>query len=386
MKWGFFDSVAFAAAMTVHDMYQEENKRKIKTQKFYQECFAKIGEDSSKAFDIVTRIAEKASKCYMPSSLISGTTYLPLYCFGLVIKRQCKITHEQNKMLSLYFKHMNFPFSQSEFIAAARTGAEIADFRKTIELSNDFVGEFWLHFFRELYKSGTQEDYQNVVDCVTSIIMRFSVLGNPNSDLAFDICNNFVVCVNYQMEKAREISMNEIDWLGIIPITARISEMRKRYEMLIDNSRITEDMSKEDLLPMLDLLIMNSICDLVMLTKQPSSQKLSMINDAVQLSGIETEISPEEYVKNIANHTELGEYYKSMVSSGTPLGIIWNALLIMGTQADKTDQISFMINDLLSILLQIEDYLIRKYNFNEDECISPKYIKSIVEKLFAQCK
>ena len=99
------------------------------------------------------------------------------------------------------------------------------------------------------------------------------------------------------MEKAREISMNEIDWLGIIPITARISEMRKRYEMLIDNSRITEDMSKEDLLPMLDLLIMNSICDLVMLTKQPSSQKLSMINDAIQLSGIEIEISPEEYVK-----------------------------------------------------------------------------------------
>ena len=45
-----------------------------------------------------------------------------------------------------------------------------------------------------------------------------------------------------------------------------------------------------------------------------------------------------------------------------------------------------MINDLLSILLQIEDYLIRKYNFNEDECISQKYIKSIVEKLFAQGK
>ena len=45
-RWGFSDALAFAVAMTVRDMSREKEKRLIKTQKFYQECYEKIASDS----------------------------------------------------------------------------------------------------------------------------------------------------------------------------------------------------------------------------------------------------------------------------------------------------------------------------------------------------
>lgn len=48
MSWGFAESIAFAAIMTLRDMSKEEekNRKRIKTQKFYQECYERIADDT----------------------------------------------------------------------------------------------------------------------------------------------------------------------------------------------------------------------------------------------------------------------------------------------------------------------------------------------------
>lgn len=217
------------------------------------------------------------------------------------------------------------------------------------------------------------------------MIMRFAVLGNPNSDISLDICKRFIECVNHQINEVREISLKEIDWLGIIPIPDRLGEMKQFYENLIDSTDITDEIAKEELLPLLELLIMNCICDVVMMTKQPKSVKVQMMNEAVAMSGIVTDVTPEEYVKHIANNTEMGAFYKQMFSASTPLGAIWEMILIMGGKADKTDEALAITNDLLAILLQIENYLADKYNFLGAESISKNYIKHIMEQLLAKC-
>ena len=38
----FSDALAFAVVMTLRDMNKEKEKRLIKTQKFYQECYEKL--------------------------------------------------------------------------------------------------------------------------------------------------------------------------------------------------------------------------------------------------------------------------------------------------------------------------------------------------------
>lgn len=45
--WGFSNAIAFAVAMTIRDMSEEKEKKRNKTQKFYQECYEKIADDSA---------------------------------------------------------------------------------------------------------------------------------------------------------------------------------------------------------------------------------------------------------------------------------------------------------------------------------------------------
>lgn len=383
-RWGFSNSIAFAVAMTLRDISYEKQRRLIKTQKFYQECYDRIADDGLQAFNVVTKVVQKASRRYIPNEIGTGTTYLPLYCFALVIERQGRVTAEQNKIMKIFFDKMSYPFSQNAFINAARTGSEISDFRKVVSISKSYAGGFWVNFFRALYKSGTQKDLQDVVDCTTSMIMRFSVLGNPESNIGSGICSSLVDSVNYQINQVRDISLKEVDWLGIIPIPDRLEEMKKFYESLIDNTDITDDIPREDLLPLLELLILNCISDVVMMTKQPKSVKLQMLNEAVTLSGIHTAVTPEEYITQIANQTEEGNYYKQMFAAGPPLGMIWQIIMVMGDKAHKMDEAIGITNDILSILLQIENYLDEKYHFLGKDSIAKDYIMHILKQLLEE--
>lgn len=380
-RWGFSNSIAFAVAMTLRDISYEKQRRLIKTQKFYQECYDRIADDGLQAFNVVTKVVQKASRRYIPNEIGTGTTYLSLYCFALVIERQGRVTAEQNKIMKIFFDKMSYPFSQNAFINAARTGSEISDFRKVVSISKSYAGGFWVNFFRALYKSGTQKDLQDVVDCTTSMIMRFSVLGNPESNIGSGICTSLVDSVNYQINQVRDISLKEVDWLGIIPIPDRLEEMKKFYESLIDNTDITDDIPKDELLPLLELLILSSICDVVMMTKQPKSVKLQMLNEAVALAGIQTGVTPEEYITNVANQTDEGNYFKQMFAAGPPLGMTWRIIILMGDKSNKMDEAIGITNDILSILLQIENYLDEKYHFLGADSIAKDYIMHILEQL-----
>ena len=385
MSWGFADSIVFAAVMTLRDLNNEKSKKLFKTQKFYQECYNQIADDSKKAFDSVLKVVKKASRRYIPTQIVSGGTYLGLYAFALVIERQGRVTHEQNKVIKIFFDSISFPFSQSNYLSAVKTRSELGDFRNVIAISKNYAGGFWVDFFRALYKSGTQQDLQDVINCVTSMIVQFSILGDPNSILAPSICSEFVESVNYQINRVRKISMNEIDWLGVVPIPDRLKEMKSFYESLIDNSQVTDSASKSKLLPLLENLIFHCICDVVMMTDEPKSVKLQMINDAVNFSGIHTMMAPDQYIKEIANGTQLGIYYKEMFSSGPPLGLVWRLLLIMGDRIQQTDEVIAITNNILSILLQIENYLGEKYDFLGQENIAKNYMMHIFKQVIEIC-
>ena len=388
MSWGFAESIAFAAIMTLRDMSKEEekNRKLIKTQKFYQECYERIADDSRHAFDTVMKVAQKASKCYTPSELATGTTYLPLYCFSLVIEKQGRLTHEQSKVLNIFFDNMTYPFSQTSYISAALKGNSIGDFYDVIDISDSHAGKYWINFFRALYKSGTQQDFQEVVDYTTSMIMRFAILGNPNSDISLEISKKFVSNANYHINKARNIGLTEIDWLGIVPISDRLCEMRKFYTTLIDSTDITEEISREELLPLIDELILRCICDIVMMTKHPNSTKMEMLTSAVQFAELTPFIQPEQYVKEIANNSEIGQFSDLMFSCGESASTFWKVLLIMGSKANKTSEALAVANDVLSILLQVENFLAEKYRFLGDESISRKYMLHIMSTLAKECE
>lgn len=384
-RWGFSDALAFAVAMTMRDMSAEKQKRLIKTQKFYQDCYERIADDSKQAYEIVKNVVTKASRRYIPVEIERGWSYLSLYAFSLVIEKQGKVTREQNKIIKIFFDNFDIPFSQNSYLNVSKTGEEIGDFREIITIKRNYIGGFWINFFRALYKSGTQKDLQEMVDCVTSIIMRFSILGNPNSNLSEEICQSFIDSVNYQINQVCEIPIDDIDWFGIVPIEERVEEVRVFFETLIDNSDITETVSREELYFFLELLLLNCICDVVMLTKKPKSIKLKMIEDAVNFSGIHPDVSPQEYISEIANNTENGQIYQSLFSAGPPLGSFWFVFFQMGSQLGGTYEPIGIVKNIYIILLQIENYLDEKYRFLGKDAIVKDYMHHIFQGISEKC-
>lgn len=375
----FSKALVFAAVMTMRDMKMEKEKKLIKTQKFYQECYEKIAEDSQQAFSVVCKVVEKASRRYIPEEIKDGSIYLALYAFSLVIEQQGRIHSKQNKIVKIFFDNIDYSFSKEAFLNSAIMGTEVGNFRKVISITKNCAGSFWVTFFRALYKSGTQEDLQDIVDYMVSIIMRFSFLGSSNN-ITKDICSNFVDSVNYQINHVSEISWNEIDWFGVIPIPDRLEKIRNLYEGLVDDTDITDEISKTDLMSMLEYLLLNCICDVVMMIKQPESIKRQMLNEAVAFVGIHPEVNPEQYVKEIKNDTEIGRSYKEMFSSN-PLGSVWSIIFTMGGKTDRKDDAIAITVSIFSILLQVENKFVEKYHFLGKENIVQDYNLRIIKQL-----
>ena len=375
----FSKALVFAAVMTMRDMKMEKEKKLIKTQKFYQECYEKIAEDSQQAFSVVCKVVEKASRRYIPEEIKDGSIYLALYAFSLVIEQQGRIHSKQNKIVKIFFDNIDYSFSKEAFLNSAIMGTEVGNFRKVISITKNCAGSFWVTFFRALYKSGTQEDLQEIVDYMVSIIMRFSFLGSSNN-ITKDICSNFVDSVNYQINHVSEISWNEIDWFGVIPIPDRLEKIRNLYEGLVDDTDITDEISKTDLMSMLEYLLLNCICDVVLMIKQPESIKRQMLNEAVAFVGIHPEVNPEQYVKEIKNDTEIGRSYKEMFSSN-PLGSVWSIIFTMGGKTDRKDDAIAITVSIFSILLQVENKFVEKYHFLGKENIVQDYNLRIIKQL-----
>ncbi|WP_455258729.1 hypothetical protein [Peptoniphilus asaccharolyticus] len=148
-RWGFSDALAFVVAMTVRDMSREKEKRLIKTQKFYQECYEKIASDSERAFNIVSKVVTKASRRYIPNEIASGSTYLALYVFALVIERQGRVTKEQSKIIRIYFNNIFSILIQIE---------NYLDEKYNFLGKDSIAKEYMLHIIEQLADKCDEED------------------------------------------------------------------------------------------------------------------------------------------------------------------------------------------------------------------------------------
>ena len=204
--------------------------------------YEQITDESEKTTGLIVDIVTKAATVYIPQELETGVLYFPFFCFGKVLAAQGRITSEQQKLLGFYFDNLKLPFSRSEYIAAATKGSIIGNFQSLMAMTKTELGTFWVDLFRAFYKSGTQDGFQQIVDSVTHNIMRFSLLGNPDSQLSLGICMEFVDCANYQIKNCLDLPVEGVDWLGIVPIKDHIDEMRRIYRgLLLDKVLFRKD-------------------------------------------------------------------------------------------------------------------------------------------------
>lgn len=385
MSLDFADLVGLSVMHVSREMQKEREQRKAELKNFYQEKRIKILEDSGNLMGLALAIVRKTSGCYISEDAMNGCSYLPLYALSLVLEKQWwGLSKEQTDLIKSFFQMTSslYPFSQFEFLNAAKKGKEVGDFRKVISISKSHIGTFWTPFFHALYKSGTKQDLQDFEDYMTSIITDFSILGDLEGTKASDISFEFTSSVDYQMNHIQEISITEVDYLSEIPVQDHLAEMKRLYEELLNGIDALDNLTEEEKNIRLEFPFLPIIADLVMMTKQPKAQKLKMIDDAINHFGISAIMTAEDYIKEIVNDTEMGQMYKEMFSTGSPIGEFWRAIFTIGVHMYGTDEVPMIItNNIFSILIQVENYLNEKYHFLGSERMAMHYIYHILEQL-----
>lgn len=376
MSLDFADLVGLSVLHASRETQKERNL-------FYQECNQQIVDAGTKASNLALEVIGKASSRYIPKEVIAGCSYLALYAFALVLEKQRCILKKQRGLMKLYFQTYDslFPFTQAEFLTAAIKGQEVGNFREIISISKSHLGAFWNAFFRALYKSGTKQDLKDMEDYMTSIIQNFVTLGDPRNRSASEISLAFVSSVDYQMNHLQETPISEIDMFSEIPVRDHLDEMKRLYADLLNGVNALDDASEEEKTIQLELPFLPFICDLVMMTKQPKTTKMKMIDDATAYMGINTILTAEDYIKEIANNTKVGQSYKNMFSAGSPIGTFWTGIFRMGMQMYGTEDVPMsIVNNIFSILIQVENYLDEKYQFLGGEHLAMDYMLHILEQ------
>ena len=381
MSWDIADRLGFDAAMIYAAHQFDKELRKAEEHERHRESFNIIAEGVSAAVDRTGGIIQRAIKVSAPTWSINGVLYMPLFCFGSVLRRQRRITPDQRKVLSS-FNNMSFPFTTKQFADAMIWGKQIGDYNDLMDLDQQHSGRFWLYLCQAFYTAGTPEEFQEFVNGISNTMMHFSVLGNSESTIGIDCCSEFVESVNNLMENLIDRSEGEIDSLGVIPMPVHMRKLRRLFDEILAGSDIeasasSDPNSYDNPKSLIDVLLFHSLCNIAMMTQQPKEAKIQMIWDGLNLLGVKPILAPEDYIREVANRTGIGGAYRQMFACEEGAGLFWSMINRLCVEGGR--QSAPFMQELGSILTQVEDNLSEKYQGFGEGSIASNYLKYILD-------
>lgn len=141
-----------------------------------------------------------------------------------------------------------------------------------------------------------------------------------------------------------------------------------------------------DFIDSVDTFILSSASDFVMMTRLPANKKIIILDDIIRMAKLSPIVGAFDFVREVANNTELGQTMKRMYSAGPPLNTFWETIIMlidMGMTSKKVDKssITSVISTLHTIMTHIENYTINKYGNLGFDDISKKYILHVIDQV-----
>ena len=325
MSWDMADRIGFDAAVIYAAHQFEKELRKAEEHERHRESFNIIADGVTAAVDRTGDIIQRALKNSGPNWILDGVKYVPLFCFGSVLRRQRRITQDQRNVLNC-FDNMSYSFTTKQFADAMVWGKQIGNYSDLMDLDRQQSGRFWLYLCQSFYTAGTPQEFQDYVDGLSSIMMHFSVLGNSESTIGIDVCSEFVESVNNLMENVLDRTADEIDSLGVIPLPVHMRKLRSLYDEILAGSDIEASTSSDpdsfdNPKSLIDVLLFHSLCNIVMMTGQPKETKIQMIWDGLKMVDVRPLLAPEDYIREVANRTGIGGAYRQMFACEEGCGL-----------------------------------------------------------------
>lgn len=260
--------------------------------------------------------------------LAQGARELPLYAFYQVIRGLGgEPTQEQAHLLDVYCTQLQLPYNDLDFLLAVNAANGLRQ-----RLEGMFAlpeGRFWQVLLALLeQKEQAEAVLDTIVQKYGDIVMRFSLLGDPESEAPMAILQQMVDRLNeWLAEHAREQEPEAADYVQAY------RRMWAAYEEAAARSG-----AEQDGLPVTDLFV---FFVLGLVHKLLQSARLSMLDKAAVLDGVmrscevPAQLSGMSVMESIYAKDEIGGSMEMMTEFGPEHGNLWQIVRAMSMKCGR---------------------------------------------------
>lgn len=368
----FWSSVNMAMLAMLHDHNRELDRRAD----YYQKCREKISDDACEMTDLITTVFENTNTNIVPNLIWDGMKLLPLYAGYLVLRAQGgRPTREQDIMVDLFYKHLHPPISKSTFLSAARSGSGAEPLEKLVGLSDTQAGTFWRTFFKAVYISDSKS-LSTFLQLFCDMVMRFSVIGNPQSQVALPVCERFLNASHKQADAVVNGPEDELDLMGEIPYREHKDRAIRLANDLAQLAGVTDQLDMDALMP---LFLIATLYELLEHASGGVNAKAQMMEYIMQEGDLRHEgLSGAELYSHITARDELFQFMCSL-SENMPL-----VLVDVAQKAERKDMMTRVLLECGGFLIGAEGAISRTFPGCGLGNYASKYWEDSMDNLYRQ--
>lgn len=385
--FSFWDRVWAATVMTIRDYYKEVEDQNKRWEKFCQKCTSEIASENIAMVGLIEEIVEMQPSSRIHNSLALGLKELSLYAFYLIIQKQGQITKEQEKLIRDIFNNLDYPFTFEQYIQGIKinNGAR-QQLLDLVDISDTFAGEFWVQFFKLLYRTEAEPRYINrLVESFSMITMHFAALNGKEENYVLELLSDFLKKVQIQSVKCRDLPEDVIDVYGDEPFVEHFNKFKKDTYTVCNYAMDEDD---EDFNPttVFQAFSVGIIYQIIRRCKRSREDKIKMMDDI--LSQVDVGISSKgETIFKYMEDVKSGEYTTMLafyahtftdIEKEEPLGWIM-ITRFSGTYNLDTKKEIFAIKEAVNFLIGMENYLERKYPMSGYGEIASNYTRTVIK-------
>lgn len=311
MALDFWDYLNLSIVMSIQDYYNNETLRKSNEQETITKLYGEIADASEKIFDEANGVFQRTNPNVQPEGTLSGAVTLPFYGFMQVISIQKtqgrKISPAQDRLLDIFFKSLSVGISKNEFLYSDAARNQI---NELVKITEEFAGLFWVHLFKAIYITGTEEKVlTRISQLYTEIILRFAILGGINSEAVIGICNSFNKGMQVQFEKCAEAPESDVDFMGEVTFEEHGIRTRNIVSEL-SSSEIDGGEGKQD---MLDCYLVSLIWEMLRRTRTSGNEKVQILDYAMEHCCLDLGLSSSEMIQGMKYGGQIKDIVETML-------------------------------------------------------------------------
>lgn len=381
MGRSWIDDLGLAAMLAQAPYEQEEEETARRVQRVSRQYQQEIAQATQQLYQQIAqadrelggdgRLSEEEQEV-----LARGAKELVLYAFYEVLHEQGgRPTQEQGLLLQVYCDKLELPYNEMDFLLAVNFANGIRAHLESLFKLPD--GSFWMALWKLLGDSAAAEAIlDGVVQQYGDIVMRFSVLGDPDSEAPMVIMDQMVDCFNEHLGEIAAAEETEVD----VDFIAAYDAMTQVYEKAAAESRAAEEG-----LPTQDLyvfFVLGLIHQLLRPARLRITEKAAIIDGIVRCCQLPVqELDGMSILESIYSKDEIGGSIQMMTEFGPEHGNMWQIMQAMCVRCGRAEWMTDFLQGASLFMLDLEQSILIEYPGAVQKGKAEAYIRETIETL-----